>query len=150
MELNPIKDAFDSVIKKQTLSSSKIEDTIEQITQEIQQTLSGIQSAINVPSSQPKLILGELKTKLKEIAPLNHLEATQKELNIAMHKYTKLLEKQLYPNIWKPYRTVDFNSYTINHIITSNLYHERMFEINDCFINEAHEKKTMVDKKPKS
>lgn len=78
MELNPIKDAFDSVIKKQTLSSSKIEDTIEQITQEIQQTLSGIQSAINVPSSQPKLILGELKTKLKEIAPLNHLEATQR------------------------------------------------------------------------
>ncbi|XP_023751885.1 protein RMD5 homolog [Lactuca sativa] len=147
MELNPIKDAFDSVIKKQTLSSSKIEDTIEQITQEIQQTLSGIQSAINVPSSQPKLILGELKTKLKEIAPLNHLEATQKELNIAMSKYTKLLEKQFYPDISKSYRNVDFDTHIINQIIASHLYRESMFEIGDCFINEAHEEETIVDKK---
>lgn len=141
MELNSIKNAFDSVIKKQTLSTSKFEEAIDQIIQEIDQTLSGIQSALNGPSSQSdhKLILGELKTKLKEIAPLGHLEGTQKELNIALSKYTKLLEKQFNPDISKSYRNVDFDSHTINQIIAGHFYREGLFDIGDCFINEAHE-----------
>ncbi|KAL8250921.1 hypothetical protein R6Q59_034614 [Mikania micrantha] len=47
-----------------------------------------------------------MKTKLKEIAPLGQLEATQKELNLAMTKYTKLSEKQFNPDISKSYRNV--------------------------------------------
>lgn len=141
MELNSIKDAFNNVIKKQTRSSSKCEDTIEQMIQEIQQTLSGLQPTLNGPSSQPdhKLIIGELKTKLKEIAPITQLEDTQKELNIALSKYTKLLEKHFNPDISKSYRNVDFDTHTINQIIASHFYRETMFDIGDCFINEANE-----------
>lgn len=81
MEVNSIKDAFDRVAKKQKVSSSKSQETIEQINQEIQQALSGIQAATN---SEHNLILTELKAKLKEIAPLGQLETTQKELNVAL------------------------------------------------------------------
>ncbi|KAI7742975.1 hypothetical protein M8C21_014002, partial [Ambrosia artemisiifolia] len=113
MELNSIKDAFDNVIKKQTLSSSKCEETVEQITQEVEQTLSAIQSTLNGSSFQPdhKLILGELKTKLKEIAPLVQLESTQKELNVAL----------------------------INQIVASHFYREGLFDIGDCFVNETRQ-----------
>ncbi|XP_071707078.1 protein RMD5 homolog [Rutidosis leptorrhynchoides] len=143
MELNSIKDAFDGVIKKQTLSSSKCEEVIEQIIQEIEQTLSGLKS------SQPdhKIILGELKTKLMEIAPLGQLERTQKELNLVLSKYTKLLEKNFNPDISKSYRNVDFDIHTINQIVASHFYREGMFDVADFFVNEAHEEYIMDSKR---
>nr|XP_043631941.1 protein RMD5 homolog [Erigeron canadensis]XP_043631942.1 protein RMD5 homolog [Erigeron canadensis] len=148
MELNSSKDAFDSVVKKQTHSSSKLEESIEKIIQEIEHTLSVIQSPLSGSSSQPdhKLVLGELKTKLKEIAPLGQLEGTQKELNMALSKYTKLLEKHFNPDISKSYKNVDFDSRIINQIVSSHLYREGMFDIGDCFINESHEE-TIYDRK---
>ncbi|KAI3768211.1 hypothetical protein L2E82_18707 [Cichorium intybus] len=133
MELNSIKDAFDRVTKKQKISSSKSQETIQQITQEINDAISGIQS------TDHKSILNELKAKLKEIAPLTQLESTQKELNIAFSKYTKLLEKQFNPDISKSYRNVDFDLHTVNQIIAGHLYREGLFEIGDCFINESNE-----------
>ncbi|KAI3785185.1 hypothetical protein L1987_44298 [Smallanthus sonchifolius] len=144
MELNSIKDAFDRVTKKQKVSSSKSQETVEHISQEIELALSGIQSA--TPQPDYHLILGELKTKLKEMAPLGQLEATQKELNLAMSKYTKLLEKQFNQDISKSYRNVDFDFHTFNQIITSHLYREGMFDLGDCFVNESHEE-PIIDKK---
>ncbi|KAL8211105.1 hypothetical protein R6Q57_005542 [Mikania cordata] len=148
MELNSIKDAFDNVIKKQTLSSSKCEEAIKQITQEVEHTLSAIQSTFNVPSFQAdhKLILGEMKTKLKEIAPLVQLEDTQKELNMALSKYTKLLEKHFNPDISKSYTNVNFDTSTINQIITSHFYREGMFDVGDCFVNETHQESISAQK----
>ncbi|XP_071735221.1 protein RMD5 homolog [Rutidosis leptorrhynchoides] len=140
MELNSIKDAFDGVIKKQMLSSSKCDEAIEQIIQEIEQTLSGLKSS---SKSDHKIILGELKTKSKEIAPLGQLEGTQRELNLALSKYTKLLEKHFNPDISKSYRNVDFDSQTINQIVASHFYREGMFDVGDCFVNEAHEESIM-------
>ncbi|KAK9066964.1 hypothetical protein SSX86_014288 [Deinandra increscens subsp. villosa] len=137
MELNSIKDAFDRVTKKQKVSSSKSQETFEHISQEIELALSGIQSAMIQPDHN--LILSELKKKLKEIVQLGQLEATQKELNLAMTKYTKLLEKQFHPDISKSYRNVDFDFHTVNQIIASHLYREGMFDIGDCFVNESNE-----------
>lgn len=144
MELNSVKDAFDRVTKKQKVSSSKCNETIEQINQEIEQALSGIQSA--TPQPDHKLILTELKAKLKEMAPLGQLEGTQKELNVALTKYTKLLEKQFNPDISKSYRNVDFDIHTVNQIIASHLYRQGLFDIGDCFVNESHEE-AIVEKK---
>ncbi|GFY86706.1 LisH/CRA/RING-U-box domains-containing protein [Actinidia rufa] len=138
MELNSIKDTFDRVTKKQKLSSSKSQEVIEQLGQEIEQAVSKLQF---VPGamSQPdhKLILTELKTKLNEIAPLSQLESTQKELNIALTKYPKLLEKSFNPDISKAYRNVDFDSHTVNQIIANHFYQEGLFDLGDCFVNEA-------------
>ncbi|KAL6965863.1 hypothetical protein U1Q18_012675 [Sarracenia purpurea var. burkii] len=115
MELNTIKDAFDRVTNKQKLSSSKSQE-IEQLGKEIEAAVSKLQS-VHDSISQPnqRLILAELKTKLNEIAPLSQLEATQKELNIALSKYPKLLEKPFNPDISKAYRNVDFDAHTKPH-----------------------------------
>ncbi|GFP87522.1 protein rmd5 homolog a [Phtheirospermum japonicum] len=147
MELNSIKDAFDRVTKKQKLSSSKSQEMIEQIEGEIQQALSRIQSGQDSASScDHKSILSELKSKLKEIAPLKQLETTQKELNIALSKYPKLLEKSFNPDISKAYRNIDFDSHTVNQIIASHFYRDGQFDIGDCFINESNEPDSVTNK----
>lgn len=148
MELNPIKDAFDRVAKKQKLSSSKSQEVIEQISQEIEEALSRIQSVViaNASQSDHKLILSELKTKLEEMAPHSCIEGTQKELNVALSKYPKLLEKSFNPDISKSYRNVDVDIHSVNEIIACHFYREGLFDIGDCFINEVREE-AAVDKK---
>lgn len=149
MELSSIKDAFDRVTKKQKLSSSKSQEVIEQIGLEIEQALSRIQSEQDSASpSDHKLILSELKTKLKEIAPLGQLEGTQKELNVALSKYPKLLEKSFNSDISKAYRNIDFDLHTVNEIIASHFYREGQFELGDCFINESKELEAASSKSP--
>ncbi|CAH9086809.1 unnamed protein product [Cuscuta epithymum] len=138
MELSTIKDAFDRVAKKQKLSSSKSQEIVTQIGQEIEQAIANMQNN-NTPLTNHKLILSELKAKLKEISPLNHLEGAPKELNVALSKYPKILEKFFNPDISKAYRNVDFDIHTLNQIIASHFYREGMFDIGDCFVNESRE-----------
>lgn len=140
MELTTIKDAFDRVTKKQKLSSSKAQEVIDQIDQEIQKTLQKIQSSNDCESQVDyKSALAELKVKLKDIAPLSQLESTQKELNGALSKYPKHLEKFFNPDISKAYRNIDFDTHTVNEIIGSHFYRQGLFEIGDCFRTEAKE-----------
>lgn len=149
MELSSIKDAFDRVTKKQKLSSSKSQEVIEQIGQEIEQALSRIQSEQESAStSDYKLIISELKTMLKEIAPLSQLEGTQKELNVALSKYPKLLEKSFNPDISKAYRNIDFDVHTVDQIIASHFYREGQFDLGDCFIDESKELEAAACKSP--
>lgn len=140
MELNAIKDAFDRVAKKQKLSSSKTQEVIDQIIQEIEKALGKIQSARD-PDSQLDYqnSLSDLRTILKDIAPLSRLEGTQKELNIALSKYAKLLEKSFNPDISKAYRNVDFDPHIVNQVIAGHFYRQGLFDIGDCFISEARE-----------
>ncbi|XP_027077869.2 protein RMD5 homolog [Coffea eugenioides] len=140
MELNTIKDAFDRVTKKQKLSSSKSQEIIEQISQEIEQALSSIGPGDDIMTqTDPRFMLCELKAKLKEIGPLSQLEVTQKELNVALSKYPKLLEKSFNPDISKAYRNIDFDIHTVNQIIASHFYREGHFDLGDCFVHEARE-----------
>ncbi|CAK9150604.1 unnamed protein product [Ilex paraguariensis] len=149
MDLNSIRDAFDRVTKKQKLSSSESQEVIEQIHQEIEQALSRLQSVHgDSHKADHKLIIAELKTKLKEMAPLSKLEDTQKELNIALSKYPKLLEKSFNPDISKAYRYVDFDFHTVNQIIASHFYREGLFDLGDCFLNEAQEAEAAEKKSP--
>ncbi|TYH28853.1 hypothetical protein ES288_A02G176600v1 [Gossypium darwinii] len=135
MELNNLKDAFDRVAKKQKLSCSKVQEVMDQIVQEIEKAIQMMQST----TLDHKSILAELKQKLHEIAPLAQLEGTQKELNIALSKYPKALEKTLNPDISKAYRNIEFDSHTVNQIIASHFYRQGMFDVGDCFITEARE-----------
>lgn len=143
MELNPIKDAFDRVTKKQKLSSSETQEVINQTTQELEQVLLKLQS-----TDDQKSILTELNTKWKEITPLSQLEGTQKELNSALTKYPKILEKHFNPDISKTYRNVDFDTQIINQIIANHFYREGLFDVGDCFINEAQEPDAASMKSP--
>jgi len=144
-----MKDAFDRVTKKQKLSSSKSLEMIEQIVQEIEQALARIQSGHDSTTpSNHVLILSELKAKLKEIAPLNQLESNLKELNIALSRYPKLLEKSFNPDISKAYRDIDFDIHIINQIIADHFYREGQFVLGDCFVDELREPEAAAKKSP--
>ncbi|KAK4263018.1 hypothetical protein QN277_028499 [Acacia crassicarpa] len=140
MELNSIKDAFDRVTKKQKLSSSKIQEVIDQISQENEKALDNIQSASSsVSVIDHRSVLSELHTSLHNAAPLTQLEGPQKELNVALTKYVKILEKSCNPDISKAYRNFDFDIHTLNQIIASHFYHQGLFDIGDQFIRDARE-----------
>ncbi|RDY06753.1 Protein RMD5-like A, partial [Mucuna pruriens] len=140
MELSSIKDAFDRVAKKQKLSSSKSQEVVDQVGHEIEQALATIQSPHD-PSSpvDQKSVLTELKFKLNAIGPLQQLEGSNKELNMSLTKYQKLLEKLLNPDISKAYRNVDFDTHIVNQIIANHLYRQGLFDLGDSIINEAGE-----------
>ncbi|XWS29637.1 hypothetical protein CRYUN_Cryun24cG0046500 [Craigia yunnanensis] len=144
MELNSLKDAFDRVAKKQKLSCSKIQEVMDQIVQEIEKAIEMLQST----TLDYKSVLAELKKKLHEIAPLSQLEGTLKELNIALSKYPKALEKALNPDISKAYRNIEFDSHTVNQIIASHFYRQGLFDVGDCFINEAGDAEAAVAMRP--
>ncbi|KAL8044696.1 hypothetical protein ABFX02_08G062400 [Erythranthe guttata] len=149
MELSSINDAFDRVTKKQKLSSSKVQEIIEQIGREIEQAISRIQSEQDSASpSDQKMILNELKAKLKEIAPLRQLEGPQKELNVALSKYTKMLEKSFTADISKSCLDIDFDLHTVNQILASHLYREGLFDVGDCFVSESNEPGAATDRAP--
>ncbi|GLT44209.1 hypothetical protein SLA2020_181200 [Shorea laevis] len=135
MELNAIIDAFDRVAKKQKLSCSKTQEVIDQIVQEIEKA----REIIHSTASDHNYVLAELKKRLHDIAPLNQLEGTQKELNIVLSKYPKTLEKFFNPDISKAYRNIDLDTDAVNQIIASHFYRQGLFEVGDCFINEAEE-----------
>ena len=140
MDLNTIKDTFDRVVKKQKLSSSKSHEVIDQVGHEIQQAIAQIVSPHDPTSTvDHKSVLAELKLKFQVISPLNQLEGTQKDLNINLSKYPKLLEKTFHPDISKAYRNVDFDYHTVNQIIANHFYQKGLFDLGDSIINEAGE-----------
>ncbi|XP_022762854.1 protein RMD5 homolog A-like [Durio zibethinus] len=140
MEISTVKDAFDHVAKRQKLSSSKSQEVVDQVGYEIEQALTKIK-AINDPVSpiDLKSILAELELKLNAIGPLHRLEGLQKERNINLSKYAKLLEKSFNPDISKAYRNVDFDFHIVNQIVASHFYQQGLFDLGDCLINEAGE-----------
>ncbi|KAI9121523.1 hypothetical protein K1719_008556 [Acacia pycnantha] len=139
MELNNIRDAFDRVSKKQKLSTSKFQEVIDQVGFEIEQALAKIQSAQDSGPVDQKSILTDLKFKLNAIGALQQLEGPQKELNISLTKYQKLLEKTLNPDVSKAYRNVDFDFHIVNQIIANHFYRQGLFDLGDSIINEAGE-----------
>ncbi|GMI94113.1 hypothetical protein like AT4G37880 [Hibiscus trionum] len=134
MELNCLKDSFERVAKKRKVSYSKTHEVTDLVVQEIEKAIKMVSSTLEYKSE-----LAELKKKLQEVAPLNQLEGTQKELNIALSKYPKALEKVLNPDISKAYRNVEFDSCIVNQIIACHFYRQGLFEVGDCFIAEARD-----------
>ncbi|GLT96941.1 hypothetical protein SLE2022_145320 [Rubroshorea leprosula] len=139
MDLWSIKEAFDHVAKRQKLSTSKSQEVIDQVHQEIEKTLARIQSVDDLMSPvDMKSILTELKLKLNSIGPLQQLEESQKELITSLSKYPKLVGK-IFPDISKTSGNVDFDIHTVNHIIACHFYRQGMFDLGDCLLNEAGE-----------
>jgi hypothetical protein len=147
MDLNPIKDAFDRVAKKQKMSGSKTQEVVDQMMRDIEKSLEIMKAEQSGSEVDFKNVLGELKKKLQESAPLGQMEGTQKELNIALSKYPKQLEKSFNPDISKAYRNIDFDAHTVNQVIAGHFYRQGLFDVGDCFINEANEPESTADMK---
>lgn len=138
MELNTVKDVFDRVVKKQKLSYSKFQEVLDQVGHEIEQALTRIQS-IDANSSDLKSLITELKLRLIAVGANGHLEGSQRELNISFSRYLKILEKVFNPDISKAYRNIDFDYHIATQIIANHFYHQGLFDLGDCLINEAGE-----------
>ncbi|XP_043711284.1 protein RMD5 homolog [Telopea speciosissima] len=140
MELSTIKGAFDRVAKKQKLSSSEAQEAIDRIGQKIEQALAKLHSFHDPTSpADRKTILEKLFKELTEMGLIDQLQYSQKDLNVGLSKYTKLLEKSFNSDISKAYRNVDFDIHTINQIIAGHFYRLGLFDLGDCFVNEARE-----------
>ncbi|XP_031482706.1 protein RMD5 homolog [Nymphaea colorata] len=141
MELNTntIKDAFDRVAKKQKLSASKTQEVIDQVGHEIVQALENLNSTMTTDegAGPAKSILADLNKRLTEVSPASQLEGSQKELNVALGKYGKVIEKAFIPDIAKSYRNVEFDMQIVNQIIATHFYRQGLFDLGDCFIDEA-------------
>ncbi|XP_075477819.1 protein RMD5 homolog [Primulina tabacum] len=138
MELNTIKDSFERIAKKQKLSCSLSKELIDQVSQEIEHTLSSIQSGKAADIHQ-RLILANLKAKDAVVGSNNQSDGMQRELNINITKFQKLLEKLFNPDISKACRDIDFEPGIVNQIIINHFYREGQFDIVDCLLKEAGE-----------
>lgn len=140
MELSTVKDAFDRVTKKQKLCHSKLQELIDQLSQELKLALATIQNTQDSTSSiDQKNVFAELKTKLNAIGPNTQLEGPQKELNVNITKSQKLFDKNFNLDISKASRNVDFDPRVVNQIIINHLYRVGLFDIGDSLIKEAAE-----------
>ncbi|KAM3333557.1 hypothetical protein ACQJBY_028565 [Aegilops geniculata] len=141
MEIDSLREAFDRVVEKRVLSSAKVQEAIGQIVNEVEQAISKMQmmNTDTMDSCDHSSVLAELKAKLNEMLPLIQLEGCQKELNVALSKYLKLLEKSFSPDIAKAYRNVDYDACTVNNIITNHFYRQGLFDLGDSFVNECGE-----------
>ena len=126
---------------RNVISSAKALEAVDQIVNEVEQAIVRLQM-VNTDSTgnvDHPSILAELKAKLNEMAPLNQLEGSQKELNGALSKYLKVLEKSFNPDISKAYRNVDFEVHTVNNIIANHFYRQGLFDLGDIFVHDCGE-----------
>ncbi|XP_078149809.1 protein RMD5 homolog [Carex rostrata] len=144
MDVDTIRESFDRVAEKQVQYATRSQEVINQLIKEIELTITNLQET----NSDQSTILAQLKTKIDEITPLAQFEGCQKELNLAIARYTKLLEKTFTTDISKAYRDVEMDIPTINEIIASHFYRQGQFEIGDRFSSEAQVSESDILKSP--
>ncbi|XP_058747215.1 protein RMD5 homolog [Vicia villosa] len=91
-----------------------------------------------------KTVLNELKASIVKIAPLDQMESTQKELNVALNKYKKQVEKCFNPDISKAYRNIDMDTRTLNQIIANHFYRQGLFYVGDHFLSAVEEPESVA------
>lgn len=137
-----MRDAFDRVSKKQKVSYSKTQDVIDKVQTEIEKAakaLLEIPTEEQTAGDQTRVIMSELQTRLGEMGPSTQVGASQKEVNLAVNKYGKVVDKLFQTDISNSYRDVDCDSHSINQIVALHFYRQGLFDLGDCFVNEAQE-----------
>ncbi|KAF3781051.1 RMD5-like protein A [Nymphaea thermarum] len=139
MELTAINDAFEHVVKKQKLFTSKTQEVVDQVAHEIGQALMNLQSSMTTEEDACviKTALVELNERLTDIGLHRQLDGSQKELNVAVSKYTKFLEKAFIPDIATSYKNIEFDLQIVNEIIATHFYRQGLFDLGDCFVAET-------------
>jgi E3 ubiquitin-protein transferase RMND5 len=144
MDVDTIRESFDQMAEKQTQYAIQAQEIIDQLIKDIEAAIANLQDT----NSDQSTILAQLKARIDEIAPMAQFKGCQKELNPAITKYTKLLEKTFNPDISKAYRDVEMDIPTINEIIASHFYRQGQFEIGDRFSSEAQVSESDILKSP--
>jgi hypothetical protein len=74
--------------------------------------------------------------------------ALQKDVNLTVSKYGKMLDKAFCTDIAKAYREAEFDGHLINEIVAVHFYRQGLFDLGDCFIQETQEPNAMTLKTP--
>jgi hypothetical protein len=74
--------------------------------------------------------------------------ALQKDVNLTVSKYGKMLDKAFCTDIAKAYRETEFDGHLINEIVAVHFYRQGLFDLGDCFIQETQEPNAMTLKTP--
>ncbi|KAL3684057.1 hypothetical protein R1sor_002079 [Riccia sorocarpa] len=139
MDLTSIRDAFDRVSKKQKLCYSKTNDVIDTVRQELERVAEAL---IEIPDGseaddQRRAVVVELRTKLTEMGPSAQIGALEKEVNLAVSKYGKVVGKYFCTDIASAYRDVQFDTHVINRIVALHFYRQGLFDLGDSFVKES-------------
>lgn len=139
MALTTIRDAFERAFKKQKVSEDKAEEIIGRVAEEIELAAKNLISLGESSCYELNSILAELQANLNELGPFNSIGMSHTELNVALSKYGKALDKIFHTDIAKTYRVMDFDPHFVNQIIALHFYRQGHFDLGDCFVHEAQE-----------
>eukprot|EP00897_Mesotaenium_endlicherianum_P008167 jgi/Mesen1/7379/ME000382S06574 len=141
MDVPALTEAFERVAKKQKVAASTTEQVIQKLLYELVQARKGICSGQNedMMKGDPgcKAALAGLNVKLQEMKGIADISAQQKDLNLALQKFGKQVEKSTVADISQACREVDFDQKLVDQVIAQHLYREGHFELGDCFVKEA-------------
>lgn len=138
MDLASIKDAFERACKKQRVGEGKTLECVERVMQEVLRAVEKLCEG-DAGEEKVKAIVVELQAMLTQIGPIQDISTLQKDVNVGMAKYGKLLDKSFCADIAKACRDVDWRDQALSHIIASHFYRQGLFDLGDCFVNEALE-----------
>ncbi|KAL3680446.1 hypothetical protein R1sor_023402 [Riccia sorocarpa] len=141
MDLTSIRDAFDRVSKKQKVSYSKTHEVIDKVQQEIETVARALAEIPDGPDGRDRrrALVVELQSKLTEMGPSVQVGAAQKEVNLAVSKYGKVVDKIFCTDIANAYRDVPFDTNVIDQMVAVHFYRQGLFELGDCFVKESQE-----------
>eukprot|EP00246_Nothoceros_aenigmaticus_P000551 TRINITY_DN10822_c0_g1_i2.p1 TRINITY_DN10822_c0_g1~~TRINITY_DN10822_c0_g1_i2.p1 ORF type:complete len:385 (+),score=74.51 TRINITY_DN10822_c0_g1_i2:126-1280(+) len=148
MDLSSIRDAFERVSKKQKLSNSKTQDVLDRMILEIENTAKQLLETVESQDTDCRSYLVDLQSRLAEMGPANQVGASQKEVNLAVSKYGKVLDKVFHLDVAKAYREIDFDRNVINKIVALHFYRQGLFDLGDCFVQESQQQDASSLKAP--
>ena len=135
MDIPLLKDSFEKVVKKQKFACDKTCDIIDRMILELGQTKKAlVEQDASVDTSQ---VLADLSASFRQFSPGNEISLLQKDMNAAMSKYGKVIEKSFCSDISKAWRDVEMDKSILNQVITHNLYREGEVSLADTFAEET-------------
>lgn len=148
MDLSSMRDAFQRVSKKQKLSNTKTQDVLDRMIQQIENTAHQLLEKVERQDTDCRPFLVELQARLTEMGAASQIGAAQKEVNVAVSKYGKVLDKVFNLDISKGYREIEFDASVINKIVALHFYRQGLFDLGDCFVQEAQQQDAASLKAP--
>lgn len=139
MELEPIRDAHERLYKKQKLCETQSEEVITRLTHDISLATSKLSSGIEAEAIQVRQIISDLQSALNQIGPLNQLGSLQKDVNMALMKYGKVLDKLFRSDLANAHMDVDFDLHVINKIIALHFFRLGQNDLGEFFMQESQE-----------
>ncbi|KAK3246241.1 hypothetical protein CYMTET_44216, partial [Cymbomonas tetramitiformis] len=122
------------VCKKQRTCAAKTDESVNRLMQECLKTRERLASEAGL---EPSVAMQELYECFGEDFQ-NSITAQQKELQGALSKFGKAVEKHFIPDISKAMRDKELDREVLDQVVAQHIYREGNFELGDTFVREAN------------